>query len=39
MTPMPKKEEAPPSQPLQPLPKPARNGHVNIPLGETRRLD
>jgi hypothetical protein len=34
-----KEEEAPPSQPLQPLPKPARNGHVNIPLGETRRLD
>ena len=34
-----KKEEAPPSQPLQPLPKPARNGHVNIPLGATRRLD
>ena len=34
-----KKEKAPPRQPRQPLPNPAPNGHVNIPIGATRRLD
>ena len=40
-----KKEEPPrnqqpqPAQPLQSPPSPAPNGHVNIPMGTTRRLD
>ena len=35
-----KQNEAPPAQPqAQPPPSPARNGHVNIPMGATRRLD